>query len=59
MNVEIKLSAEPGYLDMLVRLFAVGDEDNTLFGVGFNPLTAQLIQEVGTAFLCLAKHRGR
>lgn len=44
---------------MLVRLFAVGDEDNTLFGVGFNPLTAQLIQEVGTAFLCLAKRRWR
>ena len=44
---------------MFVWLFAIGDEDNTLLGVGFYPLTAQLIQEVGTAFLCLAKRRGR
>lgn len=46
----MKFSAEPGGLHIVLRTLAVGDEDNTLFGVGFNPLSAQLIQEVGTAF---------
>ena len=46
----MKLSAEAYGLNVCLRLFAVGDEDNTAFGVGFNPFTAQLIQEVGTAF---------
>jgi len=44
LDVEIKLTAEPDGLNVLLRLLTVGDEDNTLFGVGFNPLTAQLIE---------------
>lgn len=36
-----------------------GIEADTLFGVSLNPFTAQLIEQVGTAFLCLAKRRGR
>lgn len=56
---ELKLTAEPDGLHVLPRLFAVGNEDDTLFGVSLNPFTAQLIEQVGTAFLCLAKRRGR
>lgn len=55
----MELTAEPEGLNVLSRLFAVWEEDNTLFGVGFNPLMAQLIQEVGTAFLCFAKRQRR
>lgn len=40
----MKFSAEPYGLHIVLRTLAVGDEDNTLFGVGFNPLSAQLIQ---------------
>lgn len=50
LNIETKLPAEPDYLDVFVWLFAVGNEDDTLFGVSLNPFTAQLIEQVGTAF---------
>ncbi|MDE6469351.1 MAG: hypothetical protein K2L28_10720 [Muribaculaceae bacterium] len=46
LNVEIKLTAEPGYLDMFVRLFAVGDEDNPLFGVGGYTMSTQPVEQI-------------
>ena len=50
LNAEIKLTAEPDGLHVLSRLFAVGNEDDTLFGVSLNPFTAQLIEQVCPAF---------
>ncbi len=46
--------AEPDYLNIFVRLFAVRNEYDTLFDVGFNTFTAQLIKQISPAFLCLA-----
>ena len=42
----MKLTAQPECLNVFLRPLAVGDEDNTLFGVGFNPFPAQLIEQV-------------
>lgn len=46
----MKLTAEPDNLDKFVRLFAVGNEDDTLFGVSINALSTQIIEQVRSSF---------
>lgn len=43
----MKLFAEAQSLNMRIRLLTVRDKDNTLFGVGLNTLTAELVKKIG------------